>query len=234
MTWKQIFTSSVGKKLVMGATGFFLITFLIAHVGINACIFWNDGGDTFNKAAHFMGTNIFIRTAEIGLFVGLLLHIIQGLALVLQNKKLRPVGYAVTTDPKGSKWYSRSMGLLGTLLLFFLIIHLYHFWVPSRFTGLEESSTLVDDAGLPMHDLYAKMQEVFTAPHSWWVVIVYVLACASLCYHLLHGFTSAFRTFGLTNSKFLSLVQVIGFGYSIIVSLLFAAMPIVMHLKLIN
>jgi succinate dehydrogenase / fumarate reductase, cytochrome b subunit len=230
MTWKQIFTSSVGKKLIMGATGFFLITFLIAHVGINACIFWNDEGATFNKAAHFMGTNIFIRTAEIGLFVGLLLHIIQGLKLTLENRKLRPVGYAVTTDPKGSKWYSRSMGLLGTLLLFFLIIHLYHFWVPSRFTGLPESK-LMDDSGQPLHDLYAKMQDVFV---SLWVVVVYVLACGSLCYHLLHGFTSAFKTFGLTNSKFLSLVQIIGFGYSVIISLLFAAMPIVMHFKLIQ
>jgi succinate dehydrogenase / fumarate reductase, cytochrome b subunit len=120
---------------------------------------------------------------------------------------------------------------LGTLLLLFLIMHLIHFWVPSRFTGLPESDTLVDAAGLPMHNLYIKMKEVFS---EWWVVAVYVLACGSLCYHLLHGFTSAFRTFGLTNSKFLSLVQIIGFGYSVIISLLFASMPIVMKLDLIK
>ena len=69
-----IFKSSIGKKIVMGLTGLFLISFLLVHCGINACIFLNDNGETFNKAAHFMGTNLFIRTAEIGLFLGLLIH----------------------------------------------------------------------------------------------------------------------------------------------------------------
>jgi succinate dehydrogenase / fumarate reductase cytochrome b subunit len=35
----------------------------------------------------------------------------------------------------------------------------------------------------------------FTFSHLW-VVIIYVLACISLLYHLLHGFQSAFRTIG--------------------------------------
>jgi succinate dehydrogenase / fumarate reductase, cytochrome b subunit len=225
MTLKQIFTSSVGKKLIMAATGLFLVTFLIAHVGINAMIFFNDGGDTFNNAAHFMGTNLLIRTAEIGLMAGLLAHIVQGIWLTLQNRKLRPVGYAVTTDLKGSKWYSRSMGLLGTILLLFLIMHLYHFWVPSRFTGLEET-TLASYDDKAVHNLYAEMLEVFKNP---FVVLLYVLACASLCYHLLHGFQSAFRTFGVVNKNYITIVKTLGYGYSIIVSLLFASMPICMY-----
>ena len=58
MKWSELFTSSVGKKWVMALTGIFLITFLIVHAGINACIWANDGGLMFNKAAHFMGTTI--------------------------------------------------------------------------------------------------------------------------------------------------------------------------------
>ena len=229
MTAKQIFTSSVGKKLIMAATGLFLVTFLIAHVGINCMIFFNDGGETFNNAAHFMGSNLIIRTAEIGLLAGLLAHIIQGLVLAYKNQKLRPVGYAVTTDPKGSKWYSRSMGLLGSILLLFLIMHLYHFWVPSRFTGLEPT-TLATYNNKEVHNLFLEMTIVF---QNIFVVILYVLACASLCYHLLHGFQSAFRTFGVVNKNYISIVKVLGFGYSIIVCLLFAAMPVAMYLKLI-
>ena len=38
----------------MGLTGLFLISFLVVHVGINACIWANDGGVMFNKAAHCM------------------------------------------------------------------------------------------------------------------------------------------------------------------------------------
>jgi hypothetical protein len=58
MTLKETFTSSVGKKLVMAFTGLFLILFLIVHVSLNACIWANDGGEMFNRAAHFMGANI--------------------------------------------------------------------------------------------------------------------------------------------------------------------------------
>ena len=52
MTWKLFFTSSIGKKLIMGLTGFFLITFLIVHCSINSMIFFNDGGETFNHWGH--------------------------------------------------------------------------------------------------------------------------------------------------------------------------------------
>jgi succinate dehydrogenase / fumarate reductase cytochrome b subunit len=63
-----------------------------------------------------------------------------------------------------------------------------------------------------------------------WVVVLYVLACISLAYHLLHGFQSAFRTMGLRNSRWMALVQSVGVGYSIIVPLVFALMPVAMHL----
>ena len=131
MTFKQMFTSSVGKKLVMGFTGIFLILFLIVHAGLNATIFANDGGLMFNKAGHFMGSNAVPRILEIGLFLGIFLQIYQGYLLTLENKSKRAVGYAVSYD-KGSKWYSRSMAILGTLILLFLIAHIYHFWTPSR------------------------------------------------------------------------------------------------------
>ena len=151
-----IFKSSIGKKIVMGLTGLFLISFLLVHCGINACIFLNDNGETFNKAAHFMGTNLFIRTAEIGLFLGLLIHIIQGLVLTYENNKKRPIKYAVNAGNQNSKWYSRSMGLLGTLLLIFLIIHMGDFWTHSRVPGLVGGLPEVEYDGVVYHDLYAK------------------------------------------------------------------------------
>jgi len=127
MTWKQFFTSSIGKKYVMGFTGFFLVTFLIVHCFINGMIVFRDNGETFNHWASFMGTNWVIRVMEIGLFAGLILHIVQGLVLWAPNRRARRVKYAVNKSNTNSKWYSRSMGLLGTLILIFLIVHLYHF-----------------------------------------------------------------------------------------------------------
>lgn len=136
MTFKQMFTSSIGQKFVMAITGIFLITFLVVHVGLNACIWANDNGEMFNTGANFMSSMLIIRIMEIVLFAGIIIHTIQGLVLAAANNSRRKVGYAVEYGNRGSKWYSRSMGLLGTLLLLFLIMHIYHFWVPSRLGGI--------------------------------------------------------------------------------------------------
>jgi succinate dehydrogenase / fumarate reductase, cytochrome b subunit len=207
----------------MSLTGLFLISFLVVHVGINACIWANDGGQMFNLASHFMASTVVIRIMEVGLFAGLLLHIVQGLVLEVQNRSRRRTGYAVSLGNQGSKWYSRSMGLLGTLLLFFLIMHLSHFWVPSRFTDLPTT----DINGKEVVDQYAEIIRVFQSPG---VDILYVLGCLSLMYHLLHGFQSAFRTLGVPTGKYISLIKGIGFGFSVIVSLAFAMMPISVYL----
>jgi succinate dehydrogenase / fumarate reductase, cytochrome b subunit len=214
MTWKQFLTSSIGKKFTMGLTGLFLITFLCVHVGVNSCIFLNDGGETFNTAAHFMSHNWIIRIMELGLFAGLLLHIVQGLLLWKQNVAARPVGYDKSNANKNSKWYSRSMGLLGTLLLLFLIMHLAHFWVGTKvalYSGDEE------------HNLYNKMLEIFS---QWWVVALYVAGVGSLLFHLLHGFQSAFQTMGINHKRYTPIIKKLGMGFSIIVCILFALMPI--------
>jgi succinate dehydrogenase / fumarate reductase cytochrome b subunit len=219
MKWSEFFTSSIGKKFIMSLTGIFLISFLVVHVGINACIWANDGGQMFNLASHFMGTTVVIRILEVGLFAGLILHIIQGFILEFQNRSRRRIGYSVSLGNRGSKWYSRSMGLLGTLLLFFLIMHLSHFWVPSRFTEL----STMDINGKEVANQYVEIIRVFQNPL---VVVLYVLGCISLMYHLLHGFQSAFRTLGVPNGKYIKLIKGFGFGFAVIVSMTFAMMPI--------
>ncbi|MEO8711171.1 MAG: succinate dehydrogenase cytochrome b subunit [Parafilimonas sp.] len=224
MTWKQVFTSSVGKKITMSLTGIFLILFLIVHVSVNACVWFNDGGEVFNRAANFLGENVVPRILEIGLFVFFILHIVQGLVLEMQNRTKRNVGYEINYGNRGSKWYSRSMGLLGTLILFFLIIHLIDFWIPSRFGKMPEVQLT---GGKEVHNLYSLMQIRF---QELWIVIVYVLGCISLGYHLAHGFLSAFKTLGVHNKRYISLLRGLGYAFSIIVPLAFAMMPISFYL----
>jgi succinate dehydrogenase / fumarate reductase cytochrome b subunit len=222
MTWKQMFTSSVGKKLVMGFTGIFLILFLIIHVGLNACIWANDGGEMFNKGAHFMGGNLIPRILEMGLFVGLILHIVQGYMLTVQNKKARSVGYAVSYKD-GSKWYSRSMAILGSLILIFLSVHLSNFWFPNRSAqGLSLGGEI---------DLYAKMRDTFSGADitTLITIVIYLLGCGALGYHLAHGFQSAFKTLGVHNKRYHQMLAATGFGFSIVVCLAFAMMPLSFH-----
>jgi succinate dehydrogenase / fumarate reductase cytochrome b subunit len=231
MKWSDFFTSSVGKKFVMALSGLFLISFLIVHVGINACIFAdilddNDNGEMFNKAAHFMGSSYVIRLLEFGLFVVFFIHIIQGYVLEAKNRSKRGVGYQVSMGSKGSAWYRKSMGLLGTLILLFLIVHISQFWVPSRITG-NLPQAHYNNNGIEYHNMYIRMIEVF---QSGWIVALYLLGCFSLAWHLVHGFQSAFRTMGVSNTRYVTMARVSGIAFSILVSLLFALMPISMHL----
>src|SRR6185503_11630853 len=214
MTWKQLFTSSIGKKFLMGATGFFLLIYLIVHASINAMIFYNDDGVTFNKAAYFMSRNFFMRFLEIGLFAVFVLHIIQGIVLWNQNRKARIINYKKQNYPPKIKWYSRYMGWLGTFILLFLIMHLTQFWAGTKnemyFNG-------------PTWDLYVQMKEVFTNP-VWF--ILYMIGLISLLFHLLQGFQSAFQTFGINHRRWTPIIKGIGVFYSIVICILFAMMPI--------
>jgi len=227
---KGIFQSSLTKKYVMAATGLFLISFLVVHAAINAMIFFNDGGKTFNSWGHFMGTNLIVRTMEIGLFAGLILHIVDGLVLFFQNRKARPVKYAYEKPNASSQWYSRSMAILGTLILLFLVIHLKDFWLKTRITELTGNKH-IDIDGERVENLFAEMQLVFS---NLWVVIIYVLGCFSLFWHLLHGFRSAFQSMGWNYSKYASLIANTGDAFSVVISALFASMPIAMYLNLVH
>jgi len=165
---------------------------------------------------------------EIGLFAGIILHIIQGYAVEAKNRRLRGKGYKVELGNRGSKWYSRSMALLGTLIFLFLIMHVSHFWIPSRITHDLQPATY---GYIQTHNLFFRMFEVFQQPI---IVILYLLGVSSLAFHLFHGFHSAFRTMGVHNKKYLSLLKGFGYGFTIVVCLLFALMPVSMYLHWVS
>lgn len=170
-----------------------------------------------------MGSNLIVRTLEIGLFAGLLLHIVDGLLLYKRNRDARPVKYAYNNEAANSPWYSRSMALLGTLILLFLTLHLANFWVKTRITGIEQFGVDAEN----QENLFAVMVQVFQSPI---IVAIYVLGCFSLFWHLLHGFKSSFQSLGLNHVKYNEAIAVVGIAFSIIVPFIFALMPITIFL----
>lgn len=222
-TSSNFIQSSLGKKLLMGLTGLFLISFLVVHATLNSFIFAGDGGELFNLGAHFMATNPIIRIVEIVLFIGIVLHIVQALVLTLKNQKARPVKYAVNDGKANSKWYARSMGILGSLLLMFLVIHLSHFWVGTKAAQF--------DGTIDEHNTYIEIIEVFQNPL---LVLVYLLGVISLGYHLAHGFQSAFQTLGLNHPKYTPLIKTLGLWFSILITAVFAAMPLAVFFGMVK
>ncbi|QJX47892.1 succinate dehydrogenase cytochrome b subunit [Hymenobacter taeanensis] len=228
MSWiTKTFSSSIGRKFIMAVTGLFLCSFLVVHLLINLQMLRHDGGASFNFWAEFMGTNPVIRFMEIVLMLGLLAHIYQGLALAVKNKKARGgQAYVVNHSEQNSQWASRNMALLGTLLLIFLIVHLMNFWIRSRFDAMGGLAEVrVPNLDHPVGDLYSVAAASFKIP---WYVILYALAQVALGYHLWHGFRSGFQTLGLNHRKYTPAIYATGYGFSVIVSALFALIPLVM------
>ena len=114
-------SSSLGRKVVMALSGFFLITFLLVHLGVNLSLF--AGRESFNAASHFMGHNPLIQLMQYVLAAGFILHIAMGIILEWKNKMARPIRYAKNNAAASSGWASRNMIVTGVLILLFLILH---------------------------------------------------------------------------------------------------------------
>ncbi len=224
MSWIiNFFTSSAGKKIIMSLTGLFLCTFLIVHMSGNLALLKNDGGRSFNEYAKFMTSFPPIKVVSYVTYFFILLHTVQGLMITLQNRKSRPVKYAVT-KPAGASLASRNMAVLGTVILLFLIGHLSQFWFRMKMGTLN----MVDYNGVAHTNLYEAVTLAFSNPL---IVILYLIALVALGFHLLHGFQSAFRTLGLTHSKYTPIINTVGWVFTAIVIGGFAIQPLFVMFK---
>lgn len=149
MSWiTKTLTSTIGRKLVMSLTGLFLVSFLVVHLIGNLQLFYDDAGLAFNKYSKFMSTNGLIRLLEIGLVLGFVLHIAQAYLLTRLNSQARPVQYAYQLKPtKEVSWFSRNMGLSGSIVLVFLVMHLYNFYYAYHY---EEQQYAIYLKGAPL------------------------------------------------------------------------------------
>lgn len=250
----QTFSSSLGKKLIMSLTGLFLCTFLVVHLIGNLQLFKDDNGQAFNSYAYFMTHFVPIKVVSYLLYASIIIHAIYALVITLGNKKARPVGYAVQNGSANSPWTSRNMGILGTILLIFIVIHMGNFWwkyhnaelpyakyeislnnpqditvseLPWNSNRLVHSSYVDVQAGKEIvvsKDLYKVVALSF---RTWWYVLLYVISMAALAFHLIHGFRSAFQTIGWNHKKYIPLIRFLGVWiFGIIIPIAFAAMPI--------
>ena len=223
MSWIiKMLTSTLGRKLLMSLTGLFLISFLTIHLIGNLAIFSSDEGLAFNAYAAFMSTNPLIGTVSYLLYAGIILHVIVAIILFTQNSSARPVKYKNQKSSENSSWESRSMTLLGILILAFLFIHLKDFWWQYKHDGGYEFS--MDANG--NRDIYALVMLQFKTNVA---LVSYIVGLVALFFHLKHGFQSAFQTLGLEHRKYTPAIKAVGLIYSIIVPIGFALMPIYVY-----
>lgn len=212
--------NTVTRKIIMCLTGLFLCFFLVIHFLGNLQLFLTPetAQHNFNAYSHFLSGNIFIKIVSYGLYSCILAHAVDALFITFQNRKS---GGTYQTDRRGraSKWYSRNMGILGFVILLFLVLHLQNFWYYYKFGALE-----LDKDG--NKDLYTL---VITAFQQWWIVIIYVVSMIALFYHLAHGVHSAMRTLGIYHPRYVKWLQKAGVTYAIVICGGFALIPLYIY-----
>ena len=206
------FKSSIGRKIAMALSAFFLMFFLIIHLAVNITSLFSE--DLFNELSHFMGTNPLVQFAlQPVLVFGVVFHFVMGFILELKNKKAKGVAYVKDNGAANSTWMSRNMIYSGLAILAFVIIHFLDFWIPE----LNTKYVLGDMSG--MHEgefrYFTELQHKFMSPVK---VGIYVIAFVLLALHLAHGFQSAFQSMGF-NNKYSKCVKNLGTIYSIVVPL---------------
>lgn len=223
MNWfTRLLSSTLGRKLLMALTGLFLILFLIVHLIGNLQLLKSDEGQAFNVYAKFMTSNPLIKIVSYVNYTFILLHVIWAILLTRRNRAARgSEGYAVSKN--SSPWTSRYMGILGTLIFIFLIIHLRGFWAQMHWGGIPTKNY----DGEEVKDLYAVVALAYSQA---WYVVLYVVSMVVLAFHLWHGFASAFQTLGLNHAKYNPLIKFVGQAFAIVVPALFALIPIWMFL----
>jgi len=206
--------SSITKKIWMALLGIFLLIFLVVHLSINLCLLRSDPR-WFNDAAYFMGTNYVVKTFEVVLFAGFILHMALGIILQVQNWMSRPVRYAVnnkTTTPFLSKY----MIWTGGIIFIFLVIHLMNFYAIKL--GWVEGPRF--ESGEP--NFYQRAIDLFSQPAY---SLLYILLFIVLGFHLNHAFQAAFQSLGLNFTKYTKCIERFGVAYSIVVPLGFIIIP---------
>lgn len=155
MAKSAILKSSITKKYWMAFTGLFLCIFLLGHLAGNMQLIFGDALQ-FNQYALFMTTNPAVKILSYLTYGSLIFHAIDGILLTIQNKKARPINYAVNKPETNSRWASRNMAILGSLILIFIVLHMKTFWAVMHFDEkIPLQTTMIEvQPGMPAQEFY--------------------------------------------------------------------------------
>ena len=218
-TFRRVFSSSVGTKLLIGLTGLALFAYLILHLAGNALIF--AGPETFNEYSHALISNPLILPIEIGLLAIFLLHVYKAVTNYLANRAARPAGYAMKkyaghTSRKSVA--SSTMIWSGLVIFFFIVVHVRQFKYGAWYQTV---------SGSPIRDLARTEFEVFS--HPLWVAF-YVVCTLLVGLHLRHGISSGFQSLGFDHPVYTRRLTMWGVVFAVIIGGGLAFIPVWVYL----
>lgn len=211
MIWvTRIFSTSIGKKQLMAVTGILFLVFLTTHLFGNLSVY--GGIEAFNAyAEHLHALGKLLVVAEVGLVVALIIHVTLAVLLFFENRKARPVKYAVDKSGGGGRTFSSQiMPYTGLLILLFVGVHLANL-----------SHHIVDQTH---RTIFQIASEVFA---NKGFLIFYLASMVVVALHVRHGLWSAFQTIGANHPKYMPFIEWLSIIFAIIVAVGFGSLPLV-------
>jgi len=218
--------SSIGRKLVMAATGLCLVGFVLVHLLGNSSVFIPGGINAYAEHLHALGPLVWIfRLIMLGLFG---LHIFFGIQLTLENRAARPIDYNQKKNIRTS-FGAETMIYSGLALLAFVVYHLLHFTM--HVTNPEISVGAIPLDALGRADVFTMVVHSF---QKFFISAIYAGAMVTLLLHLTHAIQSLFQTFGVLNSSTLPVMEKIARAAAVVIFVGFVSIPVSILLGLIN
>jgi succinate dehydrogenase / fumarate reductase, cytochrome b subunit len=214
-----LWSTVVGKKVVMAVTGVVLVGFVIAHMVGNLKIFL--GAEAIDSYAAFLRTmgeplvpyETLLWVARFILLTSVVLHIVAAVELTLINRSARPCAYE-TKRSIATSIAALTMRYSGVLLALFIVYHLLHLTV---------GAVGFSPGGFHHLKVYDNVVAAFSV---WYVSLFYIVAMAALCLHLDHGVWSMFQTLGLNNAGMSPALRVVSRVVAGLVFAGFIAVPV--------
>lgn len=215
-SWMQMFSSSIGMKIVMAVSGALLALFLVAHMVGNLEIFAGPGALN-GYAALLRVWPPLLPLARVALLVLAGAHIASSIRLTQLNRAARPAGYA-KKKTLATTVAARTMLLSGIVVAGFVVYHILHF---TAHTVEPRYATLHDAAG--RHNVHAMLLDAFERPP---VALFYVASMLLLGLHLSHGVASLFQTLGSNHPRYGTTFRLLGPVFATLLVLGFVAVPL--------
>lgn len=210
--------SSVGRKIVMSASGLSMLAFVLVHLLGNLTLYYGPGGiNAYAGALHRFG--VFIWSFRLVMLTMLLLHVYYGIQVTLENRAAKPQAYAVREN-LASTLAGRSMIWTGLLIGLFILLHLLHFTFQVISPEIAAARHL-DVQGRP--DVFTMVVESFRKLPA---MLLYLAALGVLGVHLMHSIQSSFQTLGLNSARTLPYMIKAGALVAVLIFLGYASFPI--------
>lgn len=221
----NIFTSSIGKKLIMSITGAFLILFLTFHMIMNGALVFSD--EAYDAIVNFLGANWYALVGTVILAAGVAFHFIYAIILTLRNRKARgTIRYAVAKKEPGVEWTSKNMFVLGLIIILGLVLHLYNFWYNMQWVEIMGQHT--NSLGLSPKDGAQMVRDLFAQPCY---VVIYIIWLLGLWFHLTHGVWSMLQTVGWNSKVWMKRLKCISYIVATIIVAGFILTAVILYIQ---